>query len=427
MHVYALIEEGRMVQRCLTYTSDCRHSLHDLTPDTENRDKPFSAGTRFAAGNIFDTVLSKDGKLLQRAGAGPLASAMVGSLVIKRTRLITGNEKEKEPSAGPGWGDLGVAAVECTERLTETFVPDRVLHGLIPDCLLEEYQFWKTGPRTLRGYPRVPSADNETELFVRLQCQVMFRDPTSAAADPVPAIAVDCEPTELGSAVKARLHQKVAFLQSTAAAASEVKVAASAADTDYTGRPVPDAVSVLDAGVGQWVAIIKRVPAPPSGESKQGKSGVASSHVLNQPMVLLNLVRAGASNPMLRRLAQTLTRLDNLSHVLVWSHSDARAAGEECELTLVELPRLKLRFSVKQVDEESSGSDSKTPPKKVVRLYSLDYAGQFVAEQIDPSIEVHLRGIPHALVLENARHELSLLVPNYGMYNVRDVNLLPPF
>ena len=72
-------------------------------------------------------------------------------------------------------------------------------------------------------------------------------------------------------------------------------------------------------------------------------------------MVLHNLVSA-AGGSVLRRLGDWVSRLDNASHVLVWSKSRA-VPGEHCEVSLVELPRLKASF-VPKLDSDG-----------VVRLY----------------------------------------------------------
>ena len=44
--VYALNEEGRKLQRSLVYTSDCRFSVRDLKPDTEEKEDPFKPDSR---------------------------------------------------------------------------------------------------------------------------------------------------------------------------------------------------------------------------------------------------------------------------------------------------------------------------------------------------------------------------------------------
>jgi hypothetical protein len=185
-------------------------------------------------------------------------------------------------------------------------------------------------------------------------------------------------------------------------------------EKDFNGRPLKDDLSVETAGVGHWVAVVKRLPAydedeetaddtaatvasaaaavqdaketkgeakgsdakatPSQPEKKEGKA--AQSSTITKPMVLLNLVRAAQSSGVLARLAASFARLDNLSHILVWSNSDGREGGEECEVSLVELPRLKTRFGAR-VDSDG-----------VVRLYSLDYDGLFITKAPDQMVSL---------------------------------------
>jgi hypothetical protein len=61
-------------------------------------------------------------------------------------------------------------------------------------------------------------------------------------------------------------------------------------------------------------------------------------------MLLLNLVEAQVDTP-LGHLLQLVKNVDTLSHLLVWSYSEA-VVGEDAEISLVEFPRLKLRFAL---------------------------------------------------------------------------------
>jgi hypothetical protein len=126
-------------------------------------------------------------------------------------------------------------------------------------------------------------------------------------------------------------------------------------------------------------------------------AGAASSSVLT----LLNLNRA-LPQTALGRLARVLSRLDNLSHVLLWSAS-VGAPGDECALTLVELPRLRASFSIKRTDDGA------------LLLSSNDHDGLFVAEDPPANIRAHMRGVPHALILQNSNYEFFMMVPSYGL------------
>ena len=54
----------------------------------------------------------------------------------------------------------------CSLR-TNVQVSSNHLRGLIPDVLVKNYSFWRTGPHTLYGYPRVD--DNSSVIVVSMQ------------------------------------------------------------------------------------------------------------------------------------------------------------------------------------------------------------------------------------------------------------------
>ena len=156
--------------------------------------------------------------------------------------------------------------------------------------------------------------------------------------------------------------------------------------------------------------------------------------------VLLNLLAAPKESPLFH-LASVLTRLDDLSHVLVWARrlpatgcaaAAAAAAGEDGgglqgddwsgdmgRIMLIELPRLKLRFQPRPAALANGTT--------VTRLFSLDYSGWFVADDLafdggranegaaSGARFLHelLRGVPHCVVLQNAKDDLQVLVPNH--------------
>ena len=100
------------------------------------------------------------------------------------------------------------------------------------------------------------------------------------------------------------------------------------------------------------------------------------------------------------RLVDVLSRMDHLSHVLVWASGDARP-GEPVAASLIEMTRLQLRFRAERG-----------------RLWSLDHDGCFVSDRAVTNhapLRAQLRILDTSLVLENEQREVFLLVPNYGL------------
>ena len=128
--------------------------------------------------------------------------------------------------------------------------------------------------------------------------------------------------------------------------------------------------------------------------------------------VLVNLLYA-PNKSRLYSLMRVLSRIENLSHILVWSKASALGVDVErsqkvveacCSIDRVELPRLKLTLNVRQ---DLSG---------VLRLYSMDHADLFVSNERNAFLTDALRGIEHSLILSNAKAELQVLVPVLCVY-----------
>ena len=176
-----------------------------------------------------------------------------------------------------------------------------------------------------------------------------------------------------------------------------------------------------------------------SSASPTMAQAVSGSLTLLNLMYMTKSVLGSDEDSVLFRLARILSRIEELSHVLVWSSSatPARAAtdaatacvsastssaesvaaglmdavvslsGSDVTLSLVELPRLGARF---QPRVDSHGT---------IKLFALDQAGWWISDAAaDPdapgarSLANLLIGIPHCVVLENASGELRVMVPN---------------
>ena len=96
----------------------------------------------------------------------------------------------------------------------------------------------------------------------------------------------------------------------------------------------------------------------------RNNSGVATVRRVNDDktvLYLVNLLYNDADTPE-ASLLYVLSRIDNASHILAWSKEPP---GGALQIALVELPRLSLTFSEKQVEG-------------MTLLYSIDHANLFV-------------------------------------------------
>ena len=312
LHVFALSEHGRFLQRSLVYSTHAPCTLKHLQEASAKRDVPWEHGLRRSAGNLFGTLLDANGKLVPVPGVGATPPGY-GSLHIRRNRTAPSTSGEaRRGDEGRDTARKDAPFPFDAEWAHEIFVPREFLTGLLPDALLERYVFWKSGPLMMRGY--ASQADDDTSILVYLR----------------------------------RQH----------------------------------GAQVLDSCQAEVCRISER----------------------GERMMLLNILQAREGSS-LAKLGRTLVRLDGYSHMLVWTTSIA-SARELADVSLVELPRLKLRFEVQLQDGTA-------------RLYSTDYAGLFVSDEDDAAVSALARDIPHAVVLQDATRNKKLLVPNYALERVK--------
>jgi hypothetical protein len=107
VHIYNLVSHGRRMYRSLIFTSKSQFALHCLPPLI--RDEPLPLVIKHAAGDMKKRRLHE------------------GQLVISRRNTLLGGQ--------------------------ETFVPSRLLQGVLPSAILEAYTFWQGEDLVLRGEP----------------------------------------------------------------------------------------------------------------------------------------------------------------------------------------------------------------------------------------------------------------------------------
>ena len=73
-----------------------------------------------------------------------------------------------------------------------------------------------------------------------------------------------------------------------------------------------------------------------------------------------------------------------------------------CQIDMIELPRLRLSFAARTVTVDG---------RAVNRLYSSDHVGLYISQHRSVQIDRLMRGINHALLLENDGGEMFIMVP----------------
>jgi len=129
----------------------------------------------------------------------------------------------------------------------------------------------------------------------------------------------------------------------------------------------------------------------------------------NRPVLtLLNIAMAPAGS-LLKQIGMLLSRLDNLSQVLVWSESKVLNAQQACTIDTIELPRVNLSFRAKRVEKIDGTVEH--------RLYSNDNDGLYIASSSKSRglVEKLLGSIDHFIVLQNEDNDLFVLIPGCAL------------
>lgn len=159
--------------------------------------------------------------------------------------------------------------------------------GLIPLCLVEKYTFWQSEDDNIIGY-EIPKEKSE-------------------------------ESDVIGADTESSTRLKIKLVKHKGA--------------DNSG--------FCNTGAD---AIVQRISVADSDEESENIDK-------NRPVLtLLNIAMAPAGS-LLKQIGMLLSRLDNLSQVLVWSESEVLNAQQACTIDTIELPRVNLSFRAKRVEK----------------------------------------------------------------------------
>ena len=349
LHAFQLVEVGRCTRRVQVFSSDARFCLAPLNPRLMDKLDYLSHVCQYQTKNIMAS---------HGAGLAPGAA----SLIVSRSPLRAAVADEMVPVNAGGDAEPPEAALETPNMGGvvapsavaggETMVEAKFLTGIVPAALLDLFQFWKredplTNTTVITGH-RVLGTDSAT--------------PSAAAADGrVLEIRVVGDAFSLGGAVHA----------------TGAGIGAGAGAQLHTSSAGDDRATVVVRSVDEV------------------------SH--RRPLVLVDVMRAPPRS-LLGRIADWVTRLDCLSHVLVWSFSDARP-GEELEVNLIEFPRLGLSFKA------AAGSAGGDP-----RFECVEHSGTWVSDLRSDAVNAHFAGLPHGVLLQDASNAQHLLVSNVPMH-----------
>ena len=261
-----------------------------------------------------------------------------------------------------------------SEMGTQTYLPKRFLAGLVPSSLIDKYIFWQNEDDSIVGY-EMQDLKDEGEITEEF-------DDIDADVEDAHADGTDSHKAAISTKSSTRL---LITLQTSGPA-------------DPTGFCNTSAS-----------ALVQRLSLRDSDEES------LNVDPNRKTLTLLN-VNEAPSESLLKQIGMLLSRLDNLSHVLVWSetsvsstHLDANSIDVECSIDLIELPRVNLSFRSKFISNIDGSSEW--------RLYSNDNDGLYVATSsvARKMVQKLLGSIDHFIVLQNEDGDLFVLMPGCAL------------
>lgn len=339
VHVYDIFSVGRRWYRKLVYSTNAHFALRELEMSTSDRRSPWLPWQRHAGGE-FEADESEE--------------ASVGPVILRHPTHPDNRSKSME-----------------------TFLPKRILEGLIPDAILERYDFWQDPDDNIRGYPTTKDA---TDLI-----WIHWKD---AGYEPIGGEKHICfQIFRFARAESAPKVSELAVLKSQKMTiVDELDEELERMRTTSTDTFEAEQQNVEEGMFRQSTTVYK--------------PNVQSATIEDYNLLLVNILYAREGTP-LHSLACVLSRVELLSHVLCWTTQVDYdpSAGGPVTLDLISLPRLKLSFSAK-LDTDGN-----------LQLFSMDHAHLFVSNLRPNRIHSLIQGIPHSLILSDVNHNVSILVP----------------
>lgn len=144
MQVFLLFENGRNMHRRIVYCSDERYCLASLQKRVKKAKEPPTIARQQEVGSPFDGLFNERGQMMSIPGVGKLRHNNVSSITISRALSRPGIDKAWPPAA------FAEKGFPCDGM--EEFISPKNLHGIVPECLLDSYTFWRTEKYVIRGF-----------------------------------------------------------------------------------------------------------------------------------------------------------------------------------------------------------------------------------------------------------------------------------
>ena len=318
-HIYNVVEYGRRWYRQLIFSSDPDLSLHEMKLSRQ----------------------ALNSTILECSGDSGVIVEPSNSLVISKDALQEGS------------GRL-------------TYIPSRLLCGLMPSSLLNQYNFWQNEDDSLTGYMSVLDSNKSiTRSILNIQVKKHGKGDDLGFSN------------SLADAVISRVL------------VSEGSPTQSDSEKEFNSRP--DTSKGKEYLVNLMAVLAQYV-------KKYNNSG----DIVGPVSKIKELVDFDGETGTLHALVRLVLRLDCLANILAWSKSDPSASPNSLiSIDTIELPRLRLTFE-KKISAITGH----------VQYVCVEQSGMYLTGY-DDSLRFAdlLEGLPKAVLLRNADNEYFVLLP----------------
>ncbi|OQR84514.1 hypothetical protein ACHHYP_13291 [Achlya hypogyna] len=460
VHVFALVSHGRRLHRKLLFTSNARLALHSFVPNVETQESSVAPSVQFAAGDILELQSAGNSLVILRRNKG-----LHGVETYLPPRFLQGIVPSAFLEAFKFWqGEDGILRGEPLDDQSQWFKYQLeiqlkghkvayVLRKAIdaaPTRIVTDRPSTIAPPPAPIAVPPTPSSAHEEMIIsdedvVQLMslgfsysgCVLALRESGNSVEEAALWLLDEANQTRIlqadeipEEALQASLREQQlveAVMEATAASRIAATYALELFNHDDTLASAwlrepdnADEIARMEADTRGEAApepptaprLTKQASVEEQAEAKRAKT----SH--GGELVLLNPLHVTSGDSAMARVAHVLGRIEDLSHVLIWSSTlppsllhhekDADPAGSLATIALIELPRLKLRF------------EPRRGPDGLVHLYLVDQREWFIClaptTTFPASLQTLAASLPDAIVLSTSRNECRFLCANHDVY-----------
>ena len=422
--VWAVLPNGlHAYERRLSYSNDLKDAIHNHSQNDhqytgydfsmDGRNVLWLPRFRNESPLLFSGLFDREGYLMDnRNGIGAWSHIKIDEVSLKRTR-----PPMQRAADAKALEDAGLSDIDREEWIYQLHIPVQNLHHLLPEPLTTCFAFWQTSPTTIWAYRSMDWVNMraEEEKEAKRKSKSVYREEwfdgyafhitlNSTIGLEWREISHGKRPatgTEVISrALSAALLHKTIFTESELARFGLRELHRDS----FVKAGEPGHERFFQPSDRQWQkALVRRLNwVSPLGKEE----GEEICHRRGPTCLTLLNPHCCAPGSTVRKLLKVLSRLQEASCILFWTDSAVTTAGEACTVHSIELPRLELTFTPKEVWLPGESSP-------VTRYCCESLSGMWLAEAPNqPHLQKHLDGLPIGVWLENAEHEYALLLPH---------------